>query len=421
VKNFFRKLLADAILESIEQKLNAIKSKLSGEFDDKFRLVEQKLNTFEKKLYQEFHDKIESLGQKINTVEKELPEKFHGKFGSIEQKLNATEKKLYQELIRKIPWNSFIPPTKIPYPEFKEYFSRPDFPDKFFALVNGLDASSRSVVVALLFRLRRSLEAARPAWDIYTDAEKNLLGDMWDNFFGQTLKLSDNMYVYKNYVLTKPDFDAGVFLFRYGLGDIADINYTKDKNIIDVGGYIGDSALLFSPLASKTVYTFEASSSNFQYIAITIALNGIINFHAEHLALGDRQGEITIRGRADQMPATTARETMCCLPDSRMTHLEFEETVKMDTLDAYVEKHKLDIGLIKVDIEGGEQSFLRGAVNVIHSQKPILLVSIYHYADGFFDIKPMIENWNLGYRFKIVPGSKNILSGMLLIVEVRAD
>gem|GEM_PF-6245178 len=33
--------------------------------------------------------------------------------------------------------------------------------------------------------------------------------------------------------------------------------------------------------------------------------------------------------------------------------------------------------------------------------KPILIVSIYHHAEQFFGIKPLLESWNLGYKFEI--------------------
>ncbi|HBC93028.1 MAG TPA: hypothetical protein DCZ10_09055, partial [Pelotomaculum sp.] len=56
------------------------------------------------------------------------------------------------------------------------------------------------------------------------------------------------------------------------------------------------------------------------------------------------------------------------------------------TLDEYVAKHQLDVGLIKVDIEGTEREFLKGAKQTIMSKRPILLISIYHTADDFLDI-----------------------------------
>jgi hypothetical protein len=96
-----------------------------------------------------------------------------------------------------------------------------------------------------------------------------------------------------------------------------------------------------------------------------------------------------------------------------------QESVDVITLDSYVEKHNLEVGLIKVDIEGFEQKFLQGAKKTISSQKPTLLLSIYHNADDFFHIKTIIESWDLGYKFKIVkPADKSILIDTNLIAEI---
>lgn len=96
------------------------------------------------------------------------------------------------------------------------------------------------------------------------------------------------------------------------------------------------------------------------------------------------------------------------------------EEVRVETLDHYMEGKDLDIGLIKVDIEGAEQLFLEGARKTIERQKPVLLMSIYHNADDFFNIKPMIESWDLGYKFRIhKPVDYSVSREVLLICEVR--
>ena len=96
-----------------------------------------------------------------------------------------------------------------------------------------------------------------------------------------------------------------------------------------------------------------------------------------------------------------------------------EEEVTVTTLDDYVERNNIKVGLIKVDIEGFEQNFLKGAIQTIKKQKPILLISIYHNYSDFYDIKPFIENLNLGYKFNIhKPVDGQILSETLLICEV---
>ena len=94
------------------------------------------------------------------------------------------------------------------------------------------------------------------------------------------------------------------------------------------------------------------------------------------------------------------------------------QKIKTVTIDNFVRENQLEIGLIKLDVEGFEQQVLKGAEETICQQKPILLISIYHNADDFFNIKPWIESLNLGYKFKIFkPTNSAILAGMLLIAE----
>ena len=67
---------------------------------------------------------------------------------------------------------------------------------------------------------------------------------------------------------------------------------------------------------------------------------------------------------------------------------------------------------------GFEQQFLKGAENTIKTQKPTLLLSIYHNANDFFQIKPYIESLDLGYKLKIrKPIDGHIRGEILLLAE----
>ncbi len=71
-----------------------------------------------------------------------------------------------------------------------------------------------------------------------------------------------------------------------------------------------------------------------------------------------------------------------------------------------------------MDIEGGEQLLLRGAVETIRTQHPILLISIYHSANDFFETKPMIEKMCDKYTFRIVkPANPAIALETILLAE----
>lgn len=57
--------------------------------------------------------------------------------------------------------------------------------------------------------------------------------------------------------------------------------------------------------------------------------------------------------------------------------------------------------MIKWDVEGAEYSSIVGAEKTIRAHRPVLLISIYHNGRDFFEIKPLLESWGLGYRFAI--------------------
>ncbi|MFA0026124.1 FkbM family methyltransferase, partial [Vibrio sp. 10N.261.49.A5] len=95
------------------------------------------------------------------------------------------------------------------------------------------------------------------------------------------------------------------------------------------------------------------------------------------------------------------------------------EVVNIETLDDYVARNNIDVGVIKVDVEGYEEKLLDGAIRTITRDKPALILSIYHSSEQFFWIKNKIEELDLGYTFKIrKPLDRSIIVDTMLIAEV---
>ncbi len=74
-----------------------------------------------------------------------------------------------------------------------------------------------------------------------------------------------------------------------------------------------------------------------------------------------------------------------------------EQKIKATTIDYFVSKNNLSVGLIKMDVEGFELNALKGAVNTIKKFKPILLISIYHNQKQFFNTLGYIKSVNPHY------------------------
>lgn len=285
-----------------------------------------------------------------------------------------------------------------------------DFADKFIRLTRGMDAKSVETVIRILIRQNAYLHTNAKSLDLFTRKEQEELRLLKENFNSEIIKLNDSLFAYRNYLLPVHHFESSVFYYKHGIADLNDPSTVKGKAIIDVGGFIGDSVLVLSELEPSTIYTFEAVPENFELLKKTIELNNVPNIVAENMALGAKCGTLTIH---------TCGSGSTSIERPGLVYKEDIE-VPVTTLDKYIAEHGIDVGLIKVDIEGGEPAFLEGARKTICEQKPILLLSIYHNAHDFFELKPLIESWNLGYRFKVhKPTFGNVTSETLLLAEVE--
>ena len=297
---------------------------------------------------------------------------------------------------------------------FSDAMNREDSAQRFSALISGLDNESRNTVSDIIHRMGMIADGNKSLQDVYTQREQEEFVRMNDEFSSKIVKLNDNLYYYNGYYLPVNQFDSSVFFTRYGIDKLTTLDSVRNKHIIDAGGYVGDTALLFSSYTDKNIHVFEASPSNMDIIRETIRLNHLDNIVPVSKALGEKSGTARFSlGERNSCNSLVERPGYN-YPD----HIE----VPVVTLDDYVRENDLEIGLIKVDIEGGEQLLLRGAVETIRTQHPILLISIYHSANDFFEIKPMIEKMCDKYTFRIVkPANPAIALETILLAEVRDE
>ena len=285
----------------------------------------------------------------------------------------------------------------------------PDFPQKFIRLTSGLDAKSCQTVIRILTRMKKVIGASDRYIDFYTQEEQEELRLLQDNFYSEIMEVSDGLFAWRNYLLPINHFEASVFWYRHGLPTLRHPELAKGKAIIDAGGFIGDSALVFQELEPSAVYTFEPVPKTFELLKRTLELNRIANAVAENIALGAKEGEATMRVAGS---GSSIKKEDVAMQGEYIT-------VPVRALDDYVAEHSLQVGLIKTDLEGAEPDFIAGAKKTICEQRPILLISIYHNPHDFFEIKPLIESWGLGYRFRIYrPAMPGIHVETLLIGEV---
>ena len=297
---------------------------------------------------------------------------------------------------------------------FSDAMNREDSAQRFSALISGLDNESRNTVSDIIHRMGMIADGNKSLQDVYTQREQEEFVRMNDEFSSKIVKLNDNLYYYNGYYLPVNQFDSSVFYSKYAIDELTTLDSVRNKDIIDAGGYVGDTALLFSSYTDKSIHVFEASPSNMDIIRETIRLNHLENIVPVSKALGEKSGTATFSlGERNSCNSLVERPGY-----NYPNHIE----VPVITLDDYVRENNLEVGLIKVDIEGGEQLLLKGAVETIRTQHPILLISIYHSANDFFEIKPMIEKMCDKYTYRIIkPANSAIVIETILLAEVRDE
>lgn len=276
--------------------------------------------------------------------------------------------------------------------------------DMYINLIKNLDYKSVETVNSILGRVNTVLNSPEGMIDLFTNNEMNKILANKKLLKINTLKLNENCFAYNKYLLPINYFDIHIFIDRYYI-DTLNKDYFKDKDIIDAGGFVGDSAVIFSEYTNKCVYSFEPIKVNYENTLKTIELNKKKNIKAINLGLLEKDCEVEFDIYGAASSALFSRDNS-------------KEVCKMTSLDKYVEENNLKVGLIKTDLEGSEQQFLKGAEKTIKTQRPTLLISIYHTASDFFTIKPLIESWDLNYNFRIVkPLDGEIMLETLLICE----
>ncbi|MCX2716506.1 FkbM family methyltransferase [Helicobacter sp. MIT 21-1697] len=278
---------------------------------------------------------------------------------------------------------------------------------KIHRLCAHLDKQSVKCVSTIVARLRFASLLKNKKIHRLSKKEKRVLETLEKEFYPNIIAF-ENSYFYNGYFLPINHFEAGVFWHNHGLENIKHWERIAHKNIIDVGGFIGDSAIILQKYTDKKVYSFEAMSENYDLMLQTLKLNNAQRIVPIKKALGASFERIKIVKYGAGSSAVVI-----------YNNTDFEE-VEVMTLDSFVQEHNLEVGFIKVDIEGFEMPFLQGALHTIKTQKPAMLISIYHQASDFFDIKPFLEDLDLGYTFCVYKPIDGSVSGeTCLFCEVR--
>ena len=120
------------------------------------------------------------------------------------------------------------------------------------------------------------------------------------------------------------------------------------------------------------------------------------NIRDHHIIIGDTDGEVALD--ADGFGMVHSSDLAKEAGATSATATVFQSR----TLDSLVQTGEvLRVDLIKLDVEGGELSALRGGMDAIRRFRPRLAVAIYHEADHFWRYPAELMDRLDGYRFYV--------------------
>jgi len=168
--------------------------------------------------------------------------------------------------------------------------------------------------------------------------------------------------------------------------------------VYDIGAHVGFVTLIaarrVSP-GSGRVYAFEPSPEKFALLERHVRINRYNDrVSAFHCLVGER---------------TTAAVPFACRPGQFTTHTPFDDVppgqtvhVPMTSIDDMVRSKSLrPADVIKIDVEGYEQSVLRGARGLLRDRAPVVICAVHRGPLARLGVSPdavIAEMAGYGYR-----------------------
>jgi FkbM family methyltransferase len=212
------------------------------------------------------------------------------------------------------------------------------------------------------------------------------------NAFLRNIQKSGDNYSLKTseceYILPINHFEKVVFYHNYGIPNLPPQVKAAlaGTDFIDAGAYIGDTALILNQYQPRRIYAFEPAPENYELMQKTLRLNKVDKVTPVASALGNCESTLKLF-RWDNASFLSESGT---------------QQVNVTSIDAFQAKNSLNVGLVKMDIEGAEYNAVLGAKQTIETQKPTLAISLYHTGRDFFEIPKLLKQWVPSYRFRFL-------------------
>ena len=171
--------------------------------------------------------------------------------------------------------------------------------------------------------------------------------------------------------------------------------YIKGKVFLDCGAFIGDSAVVLAKYNPSKILCVEFSKPTIESLKNNLKRNHIENIvEILPFALSDKNGSFEFDAELK------ADATIFSFGKSQSSNSKSHSTeILMKRLDDIVSSNT-DIGFIKADIEGSLMPMLKGGMETIVRNRPVLSLSIYHTPEELFESKTFLESLLNNYTFE---------------------
>ncbi len=150
----------------------------------------------------------------------------------------------------------------------------------------------------------------------------------------------------------------------------------KGLEVIDIGAYIGDSAIWFSINGANHVYAIEPYPYAFQMAKVNVELNNINNITLINAGIGNVRTKIkipdTVSNRYSELPKSSLNEGI---------------DIPIFTLEDVVHTYDVNEALLKMDCEGCEKVILYTNTDTLRRFKYIIIEYDYGYLDLMHKLK----------------------------------
>ena len=193
--------------------------------------------------------------------------------------------------------------------------------------------------------------------------------------------------------------EATSSIYHHGLTVMPEkvLEYIKGKDFIDAGAFDGASCLVFQQYAPCCAYSFEPSEANRKLFLQTLNRNRIDRekYRLITKGLSYVEGTVEFDDTGDAVNDLSKKGA---------------QVAEITTVDLFAKANKLQIGVIKADVEGMGLGLkvIQGCLETLKNSRPVLLLSVYHHPDELFGIYHFLYGLSLYYKIILKPLHRTI-------------